>query len=155
MDTALVPSPLSKTYSSVAVSADEINHEHELAQSCARDAVKHGIRCGEMLIKNKDGLRHGQFMSWLKLTCKFEYSTAARYMKAARESSTGVEIPTLSSVFGSGRSPKVPLRLSQDMAPNVTRILRKLSKLCRDVPNNKSAIIALLEEFKNQLEAQA
>jgi hypothetical protein len=152
------------------VSADEINSEHELAQGCAHDAVKHGIHCGEMLIKNKESLGHGKFMPWLKSNCQFEYSTAARYMKAARQSSMGVEVLTLSTVFGSGRSRKVPTRLmdSQDVAPNppvvrrrsksnppnyVTRILRRLSKLCRDIPTNKTAIIALLDDFKNRLEA--
>jgi hypothetical protein len=137
--------------------AHEINRLHTLAQGCAHDAVKNGIRCGEMLLAKKKQLKHGKFMSWVDEHCNFEYSTAARYMTAARQSSTGVEILTLSKLFPSGR--KRALSASNDDQPDeVIKTLARLSKLCRDVPNNKSAIIALLNEFKNRLqdeEAQA
>ena len=83
--------------------ANEINAEHELAQRCAGDAIKHGIRCGELLMNKKKTLPHGTFMVWVETHCEFKYSTAARYMKLARESSTSVEISALSHLFPSGR----------------------------------------------------
>lgn len=101
MSTAIIqPTP---TQNKNALASAEINAEHAKAQGCAKEAIKHAIRCGELLEKMKFELPHGRFMPWLKANCKFEYSTAARYMKAAEQSSTGVEISSLSSIFPSGR----------------------------------------------------
>jgi hypothetical protein len=49
-------------------------------------------------------LPHGSFQAWIKGHCEFEYSTAARYMKAAKQISTGVEISKLSDVFTPSKS---------------------------------------------------
>jgi len=87
----------------------EINAEHYLAQQRAKEAIKHAVRCGELLLEQKRKLAHGQFMMWVEENCEFKYPTAARYMKAAEQSSTGVEISTLSALFDSGRpKPKIP-----------------------------------------------
>jgi len=92
------------TISSVALGAiADINREHRAAQTCAADAVKHAIRCGELLIEQKKRLDHGEFQKWIKLNCEFAYSTAARYLKAADQKSTGVEFCSLSELFPSGR----------------------------------------------------
>ena len=54
-------------------------------------------------------------MAWVTANCEFQYSTAARYMKAAMQSSTGVEISTLSKIFPSGRkSPQLPTAAAGD-----------------------------------------
>ena len=87
----------------IVASAKNINEEHAHARSCAESAVQHAIRCGELLQVQKANLPHGEFMAWVAANCEFEYSTAARYMKAAAQSSTGVEISTLSKIFISGR----------------------------------------------------
>jgi Protein of unknown function (DUF3102) len=89
----------SKTFEPIA----EINAAHRQAQTCAADAIRHAIRCGELLLESKKGLAHGEFMKWLEVHCIFKYATAARYMKAAKQYSTGVEISSLSSLFASGR----------------------------------------------------
>ena len=80
-----------------------INEQHRLARSCAETAVRHAIRCGELLLEQKGRVEHGEFGKWIATHCEFEYSTAARYMKAACQNSTGVEISSLSSLFSSGR----------------------------------------------------
>jgi hypothetical protein len=84
----------------------DINNEHRLAHESASKAVQHAIRCGELLIEQKGRLNHGEFMPWVEANCEFQYSTAARYMRAAKESSTGVELSTLSAIFESGRESK-------------------------------------------------
>lgn len=86
----------------------EINEQHRLAANSAKDAVQHAIRCGELLLERKKKLPHGGFSEWITTNCEFAYSTAARYMNAAKQISTGVEIPSLSAVFPSGRKPKKP-----------------------------------------------
>lgn len=85
--------------------AAEINNTHRLAISSAKDAIRHAIRCGQLLLGQKDRLAYGQFGKWIETNCEFAYSTAARYMKAAQSFSTGVEISSLSAVFPSGRRP--------------------------------------------------
>jgi hypothetical protein len=100
----------------VTAAAQEINREHALARSCAESAVQHAIRCGQLLQSQKAFLGHGAFMPWVTANCEFQYSTAARYMKAATQSSTGVEISTLSKIFPSGRkSPQLP-KVDEDPA---------------------------------------
>jgi len=74
-----------------------------MARQAAESAVQHAIRCGDLLIRQKAELPHGEFMPWVVAHCQFRYSTAARYMKAAEQSSLGVEISALRQLFPSGR----------------------------------------------------
>jgi hypothetical protein len=87
----------------------EINEEHRLAAGSASQAVQHAIRCGELLLEAKASLRHGEFSTWIRTHCTFAYSTAARYMAAARAKLSGVEISGLSALFPSGRATSAPL----------------------------------------------
>lgn len=105
--------PIEALFSSPKVSATasnkktdlivEINREHELAQSNAKAAVEHAVRCGQLLLEQKKRLEHGEFDTWIKTNCKFARSTATRYMTAAREIATGRTISSLSALFESGR----------------------------------------------------
>jgi hypothetical protein len=90
------------------VTVTAINEAHRLARQSAASAVAHAIRCGELLAEVKAALPHGQFQTWVAAHCEFAYPTAARYMKAARQKSTGVEFSTLSELFPSGRALPVP-----------------------------------------------
>ena len=89
--------------SGAITTATAINREHQLAKQSATSAVQHAIRCGQLLAEVKVDLPHGQFGKWIEANCQFEYSTAARYMKAARQISTGVDISSLRHLFPSGR----------------------------------------------------
>jgi hypothetical protein len=93
---------------SAVTTATAINREHQLAQQSAESAVQHATRCGQLLADAKATLPHGQFQKWIEANCLFEYSTAARYMKAARQKSTGVEISSLRHLFPSGRPDPTP-----------------------------------------------
>jgi hypothetical protein len=84
----------------------ELNREHALAQAAKDSAVEHAIRCGQLLLEQKARLEHGDFQPWIEAHCRFAYSTAARYMTAARRISQGVEISSLSSLFPSRRTRK-------------------------------------------------
>ena len=81
----------------------EINRQHILAGSSRDQAVEHAIRCGQLLLAQKDALPHGTFMEWITINCDFEQSTATRYMTAAKRIATGVAISSMTSVFPSGR----------------------------------------------------
>ena len=69
--------------------ANRINLEHQLGMDCAESAVAHAVRCGELLIETKAELEHGDFA----------LSTASRYIKAAHQKSTGVDISSLSQIY--------------------------------------------------------
>jgi hypothetical protein len=60
-----------------------------------------------LLLKKQSELPHGEFQKWIALNCTFKYSTAHRYMVAAKKKSTGVEIPSLSALFPSGAARRV------------------------------------------------
>lgn len=94
--------------------AAEINREHELAEQNKENAVEHAVRCGQLLLSVKDRLEHGEFTSWIAAHCRFEQSTATRYMKAAKQIATGVAIYSLSDLFPSKsrRKRKEPKRKS-------------------------------------------
>jgi len=50
-------------------SAENINAAHAMALRCAKDAVQHAIRCGELLRAQKAALPHGKFMAWVEANC--------------------------------------------------------------------------------------
>ena len=79
----------------------EITREHELAQAARDTAIEHAIRCGRLLLEQKARLEHGDFQPWIEAHCRFAYSTAARYMTAARRISQGIEISSLTGLFPS------------------------------------------------------
>jgi hypothetical protein len=83
-----------------------INAEHQAAQRGAADAVQHAVRCGQLLIEKKAGLKHGEFMPWIETHCQVPRSTATVYMKAARQIAKGLAISSLSRLFGSGKTRK-------------------------------------------------
>jgi hypothetical protein len=91
---------------SVLSRTSEINAEHRLAAGCAKEAVAHAIKCGSLLLEVKAELKHGELTQWINTNCEFAYSTAARYMTAAKANLSGVEISSLSALFPSGRTKK-------------------------------------------------
>ena len=88
----------------VVPTAKDINEEAMKARSSALDAIQHAIRCGELLLERKRSMDHGTFMPWIERHCEFAYSTASRYMTAARKHAKGEAIPSLGALFVSGES---------------------------------------------------
>jgi Protein of unknown function (DUF3102) len=64
--------------------ADTINREHDMAITAAASAMEHAARCGELLIKQKKGLKHGEWQAWVAANLAFSVDTAQNYMEAAR-----------------------------------------------------------------------
>lgn len=63
--------------------AEAINHHHRLAMASAADAVNHARAAGDLLMKMKDALKHGEFLPWLATNCEVSERQAQRYMRAA------------------------------------------------------------------------
>lgn len=81
---------------------EQINLEHQLANSKASEAVQHATNCGLMLLQVKASLNHGEWLPWLKQqqesgTIEFSDSTAKRYMRVASNRShvTDLEAPSI------------------------------------------------------------
>ena len=62
----------------------EINDTHALAQQHAGEAIKHALRCGELLIEAKAKVPHGQWLPWLRQNIAFSDRTAQGYMRIAQ-----------------------------------------------------------------------
>lgn len=101
---------------------EEINREHELAQAAKDTAVEHAIRAGQLLLEQKARLAHGDFQPWIEANCRFAYSTASRYMRAARRISQGVEISSLTGLFPSGRKTERAPKTLPPPAPSAAEI---------------------------------
>ena len=65
--------------------AAKIRIEHEAVRLAAETATEHAIRCGRLLAEAKDGLVHGQWLSWLKDHCSLSDRTAQAYMRLAKK----------------------------------------------------------------------
>ena len=65
--------------------AGSIRAEHGAVQEAAETATRHAIRCGKLLAEAKDGLVHGQWLSWLRDYCELSERTAQAYMRLARK----------------------------------------------------------------------
>lgn len=63
--------------------AEEINYEHQLFIDSLKTGLEHAIKCGELLIKKKDDLAHGDWMPWVKGNCDFTDRMASNYMRLA------------------------------------------------------------------------
>jgi len=65
--------------------SDAILAEYADAIADGKDAVRHGIRCGQLLIKQRAKMEYEvEFMAWVTLNCQFSYPKAMEYMKLAR-----------------------------------------------------------------------
>lgn len=76
--------PAKSTRGVPASLTDEIRREHEACEAAAESAVKHGLRCGELLIEAKAKVAHGEWMPYLKENFPRTPQTAAAYMRLAR-----------------------------------------------------------------------
>lgn len=129
----------------LAEPAKQIREEHRLAIECRDSAIRHAIEAGRLLLQVKQNLGHGEFIPWVEAWCPFKYSTAARYMSAAKQISTGVEISSLSTLFPSGRIPRgMPSDRKQDAsaAPAARREPRSESSTVAGTPSSGPVVDA-------------
>ena len=63
---------------------EEIHTAHAEGERALKDAVKHFVRCGNLLLKAKAEIGHGQFSYFLQHQAKLHPRTAQRYMLLAR-----------------------------------------------------------------------
>lgn len=59
-----------------------INAEHKAVGESIKSGVLHAVKAGELLIKAKGMMAHGEWLPWLEKHCDFSRETAARYIRA-------------------------------------------------------------------------
>jgi phage N-6-adenine-methyltransferase len=69
--------------STLTVIADQINDAAHRAESSARESLRHAKQAGELLLRVKAELPHGEFTGWVESQCEFSPRTARRFMKLA------------------------------------------------------------------------
>lgn len=60
--------------------AQEANEEHRAAETAARAALTHALRCGELLLQAKATMAHGRWASWLHVNFQGSVRTAQVYL---------------------------------------------------------------------------
>jgi hypothetical protein len=63
--------------------AAQINAEHSHARACARKALEHARRAGDLLLQAKAAMGHGAWLPWIARNCEFTARTAQRYIELA------------------------------------------------------------------------
>lgn len=82
MKTAIVATP---TAAEIETIKGAINREHHAAESAAKDAIDHALKCGELLVAAKEKYPHGSFTPFLRDHFDGCERTAQRYMLLFRE----------------------------------------------------------------------
>lgn len=62
-----------------------INAEHKAVGESLQNGLRHAVKVGELLIKVKALLSHGQWLPWVEKNCDFNRFTAARYMQTSQK----------------------------------------------------------------------
>ena len=75
--------------------AAEIRREVEAAEAEYQSALQHAIRAGQLLLVAQERVGHGSWRRWLDANCPGGYSTAANYMRFARNVQRVAHLPTV------------------------------------------------------------
>lgn len=95
--------------------AKEINEAHRLARSSAETAVQHAIRCGQLLIEV------GADQPWVEQHTEIAWSTAKRYVNAAKKNAQGIAFESLRHCFPSGQKTRAAAEKRGEMATAVAK----------------------------------
>ncbi len=63
----------------------EINANHRECIKSGNDALKHAIQAGELLVKLKECVKHGEFQPLIESRCDFSLTSAKTYIKIATD----------------------------------------------------------------------
>jgi hypothetical protein len=74
------------TTTSLVTLAAEIASEHKAAETAKGDALRHAIRCGELLASVKVQLPHGAWIPWLATNFPGTRQTASKYLRLYQRS---------------------------------------------------------------------
>ena len=93
--------------------AARINETHGQAMRHAGLAIGFAIACGELLLKAKATVPHGQWLPWLRVNCSFGERSAQGYMRIAQRLPNAQRVADmpLRRVLGELRTPLLARRM--------------------------------------------
>jgi hypothetical protein len=65
--------------------AQQIQAEHQAAVAALRTSAERAMAAGDLLIKAKGHVPHGQWAEWVERNCKMSYRAARTYMQLAQD----------------------------------------------------------------------
>jgi Protein of unknown function (DUF3102) len=80
----------------IAPLAAQIEAEHAAALGAARSAIKHAIRCGELLTRAKAEAGHGGWLAWVEANLTISARQCQKYMRLSEHTA---ELPNANSDF--------------------------------------------------------
>ena len=63
--------------------AAKINDAHAQCEHAMNEGLQHALTAGQLLLKAKSQLKHGEWGPWLEANCRFAKRTAQAYMRVA------------------------------------------------------------------------
>jgi hypothetical protein len=75
--------------------ASEIRQEVDAAERAWQDGVGHAIRAGELLLKAKAQVKHGEWLPWLEANFPGSERSARNYMRLAANRQRVADLPTI------------------------------------------------------------
>ncbi|XDD52529.1 DUF3102 domain-containing protein (plasmid) [Leptospira sp. WS92.C1] len=61
--------------------ADELNQLHQSILTAGKNMIRFAIEAGELLVKKREELKHGEYTQWIENNLTFKIRTAQRYTK--------------------------------------------------------------------------
>lgn len=83
----------------IETAAEELNRLHGDIEGKMRSTVHDAIRAGEILSNVKDKLKHGDFITWVEINCKFSDRTARRYLSLYEYRSKTASVSNLQEAY--------------------------------------------------------
>jgi hypothetical protein len=68
----------------LAALRDNLRDTHAAVKAAIKDSLRHAMAAGDILVEAKGGLKHGEWLPWLR-SAGLSERTAQRYMRIARE----------------------------------------------------------------------
>lgn len=110
-----------------------IEREIGAAEADYQSAVAHAVNAGEMLIEAKRGVRHGEWLPWLRDNCRVSEREARNYMRLARNRQRVADLPTVREAVALLAEPK--------RAPTRALVFADGARL--ELPATRETIVAL------------
>jgi hypothetical protein len=132
---SLFPPAITRAAVDLKALAAQINADHQVGTEASRRGLAHFRAAGEALLKAREAVGHGQFLSWLKENVTVKKSRAYQYMRFAKFPVTGNledQEAAWRSCSGNGPEPDAPPgphdQPADEVTPDVT--VEALSRPC-------------------------
>ena len=148
----MVTATVALTTEDLATLAVAINYEHRACASAISAGLEHAIRAGELLIRAKVAVPHGEWLPWLRDRFEGSTRTAQAYMRVARERSALEQPNTQHAAHLSLRAALAALA-APTLRPDTVSADQLLAADHEDVVAHFAAVMDRLAELRDRLDS--